>query len=603
MSFEKRFFNYFASAWLVVMYSAALTAAWCVWWPERQSATPPALSGLAVVAVVLLNYLIVWVDDAAKARKKVWAAAVTAAVSFLGTAVGAYFLAPIFAWWIYAHHPAIRNLFVGPFYLVMALAAFGALAAPGLLSLALAMAVIGVAGPPDTRARHLGALRPGETYVSGARVELAQKNVRLAPGQLSIGGVPIPLDREPQGQLLFGAPGTGKTQAIDGYLRAIRARASRARAVIIDPFGGYYSKFGRPGIDVLVNPLDAQDAGWSPFAEFTRPQDFPRLGAAFVPDIEGPNAEWPGHSRSVLTDIQSSMHARGEKDIKKLVRLITADPEFLTDYLVGAGFPGWASPDGRKMMTSAKQGLNDVARIFRLLRPDGNFSVREWVKNGDGKDGWLFITYRQDQMAALKQFVVAMADIAMLETMSLDPTDHLPHDHQRRLFFVMDEMDQVGKSTQVLDLLTRGRKFGGCFLGGVQTHPQLELVYGPTTVKVLMGSSAIKAIFRVQDPNSAQAMARLLGETVVDRLIVSTSVGKSESTTLSERSAGSDSRNVSRSQSIQTITRPVIHYSDLMNLPDLSGVLMQPASAHLLFKLAVVKMNEINAPFRPREAI
>jgi len=102
----------------------------------------------------------------------------------------------------------------------------------------------------------------------GARVvDAAQMPVGINHGDgadVVIGGVTIPRTLEAQHFLISGTTGAGKTQVINGMLRSIRKRGHRA--VIADPAGGFYARFGQPG-DVLVNPFDKRSVQWSPFAE------------------------------------------------------------------------------------------------------------------------------------------------------------------------------------------------------------------------------------------------------------------------------------------------------------------------------------------------
>ena len=55
----------------------------------------------------------------------------------------------------------------------------------------------------------------------------------------------IPRMLEAQHFLITGTTGAGKTQVINGMLRSIRKRGNRA--VIADPAGGFYARFGKPG--------------------------------------------------------------------------------------------------------------------------------------------------------------------------------------------------------------------------------------------------------------------------------------------------------------------------------------------------------------------
>lgn len=82
--------------------------------------------------------------------------------------------------------------------------------------------------------------------------------------------------------------------------------------------------------------------------------------------------------------------------------------------------------------------------------------MREWVKSGKGV---LFLPYQADQIAALKSIISTWMRLAIFQTMSLGEGD-------RRLWFVVDELDALGAIDGLPDALARLRKFGGrCALG------------------------------------------------------------------------------------------------------------------------------------------
>lgn len=106
---------------------------------------------------------------------------------------------------------------------------------------------------------------------------------------VAIGGVIVPRDLEAQHFLISGTTGSGKTQVINGMLRSIRKRGNRA--VIADPAGGFYARFGQANDD-LINPFDKRSVKWSPFAEIRADYDCERIAKAIIPDGTGSGGEW-----------------------------------------------------------------------------------------------------------------------------------------------------------------------------------------------------------------------------------------------------------------------------------------------------------------------
>jgi hypothetical protein len=115
---------------------------------------------------------------------------------------------------------------------------------------------------------------------------------------VSVCGVEMPTDLETQNLIIVGAPGTGKSQAINGLVASALRRDDRM--VVIDPNGALMSRFYLPG-DIVINPYDARCVGWSLFNEVDNSFDFERLAHSAIPPQNGDQAEeWAGYARAVL---------------------------------------------------------------------------------------------------------------------------------------------------------------------------------------------------------------------------------------------------------------------------------------------------------------
>ena len=489
---------------------------------------------------------------------------------------------------------------------------FAAILVAGIITLLATYFTLG-APPIEKRAieiaSHIGALRPGEKWLRGAKIEAAPQGQTIDRGRLSVGGIPLEWDREVQHTFLNGAAGTGKTQVAEGFLRAIRERAllpyikKSPRVIILDPGGAYYSRFGQDG-DVVLNPFDARSVAWSPFAEIKRPQDFNRLAAAFVPLAEGPNKEWSEFGRKTMADTMRAMVTNDEKNPQELFRLLDGSAENLAFYLNNAEIYGLTGEENMKMFSNAKATIAPNIEIFQYLKPDGAFSVRDWIRKGDeaNESGWLFITYRDDQMKLLRQFVAAMADLAILEGLSLPSNEGLPVEEHRRLFYFMDELDSIGAVSELKDALIKLRKFGGCCVLGLQTISQLRAVYGRDTTRAILGNVATNVVLRPQDGETAEEMEKLLGEQDIERETISFSQSSGNSR---PGMFGSGHSNTSTGRTAneqkQIVTRKCVLASELQNMENLHGILMRPASPHHPFALDYVEMPRINAPFVEHE--
>ena len=268
--------------------------------------------------------------------------------------------------------------------------------------------------------------------------------------------------------------------------------------------------------------------------------------------------------------------------------LTTASANHLADLLEGTSSSILCQPENAKMLGSVRGVLTPYIDILRHLKPSGPYwSARQWLRD-ESQTGWLFLTYRDDQLGLLRNFVSTLSDITMLEALSLSEDD------DRRLWFILDELDSVGRLNQLKDALVKLRKFGGCCVLGIQTLAQLRLVYGKDMSQALIGNTATKVILRSGDAETAKAMEQEIGEQEIERVSISKSSSKSIGSMFK---AGSSSANKSTSESVQTVRQSAIMASEIQMLPDLSGVLVRKSKPHVRFALSYVKMPLVASPF------
>ncbi|TBX01105.1 type IV secretion system DNA-binding domain-containing protein [Xanthomonas citri] len=415
----------------------------------------------------------------------------------------------------------------------------------------------------------------------GSRVEAGSKSRKGQAGAIEIAGVEIPRQLEAQHFLFTGTTGTGKTQAINSMLRTIRSRGQRA--VIADPGGGFYSRFGRPG-DVLFNPFDGRTVDWSPFADIENDYDCERIAKAIVPDGVGDGMQWHHYSQSLVAAVLRSMHAKGERSIKRLLYwLTTAEPKELADMLAGTPAAALCAKGNERMLASTRAILSSYVGVFPYLADEGTFSVREWTRNAMG-EGWLFVTYRDDQMGMLRGLVATMLELAIVEGLSLS------EDQDRGLWFVMDEVDSLGKVTSLRAGLTKLRKYGGRCILGLQTVAQLRTTYGRDEAQTLLANCSTKLVLRAGDAETARTMEDELGQQEIERTT------RSDSTSKGEFFKGS----ISASQ--QYTRQSAVMASEIMGLLDLHGFLKMPGETIHRVALDYVGMPEVQPTFqRPQQ--
>lgn len=421
-------------------------------------------------------------------------------------------------------------------------------------------------------------VRRGPRVVDASALNARAESEMEEPGTaIIIGGVNIPRMLEAQHFLISGTTGAGKTQVINGMLHSIRKRHNRA--IIADPAGGFYTKFSQER-DLLLNPFDQRSVGWSPFEEIRMDYDCERIAKAIIPDGTGDSREWHHYAQTLIAQCMLAMHRKGEKSIKQLLYwLTTADQKELGGLLNGTPAAALCAKGNDKMLSSTRGIISTYLGVFQYLKDDGDFSIRKWIQD-ESRENWLFITYRDDQMGLLRNLVATFLEMALVEGLSLT------ENQKRGLWYIMDEVDSLGKISTLRTGLTKLRKYGGCCVLGLQTIAQLRETYGRDEAQTLVANTSVKCILRAGDAETAKSMEQELGEQEIERTQVS-------------NSSSSNDEGTSKSQSISTqvVRQSAVLASEIMALPDLQGYVKIPGNKIARISIQYEAMPDKNPAF------
>ena len=398
---------------------------------------------------------------------------------------------------------------------------------------------------------------------------------------INLGGIGVPPHVETRHFLITGSTGSGKSQAIMRILLAIRRRGGRA--IIADSGGEYWSKTREADSSLLLNPLDRRSVQWNPFCEIREDYDVPRIALAAIPTGSGDGKQWNHYAQSLLSEVMTAMHSVGDKRIDALLDWLTVAPASeLRELLAGTPAAVIVDESNERMLASVRSILSTYMASWRHLAPDGDFSIRDWISK-DAGSGWLYLTYRDDQMAMLRHLIATWVDLAMVEALTLE------NDENRNLWFVLDELDSLGRVAN-LDLgMSKLRKYGGRCVLGVQTIAQLRETYGRDTAQTIVANAANKLLLRAGDNETASYFSQELGEQEVLRDRVSTS-----------KQDGFGSK-ASTSRSVDHVRQAAVLPSQLLLLEDMVGYLSLAGTHPALVRLRHLEAGRVNAPFEPIE--
>lgn len=411
-------------------------------------------------------------------------------------------------------------------------------------------------------------------FYRGTKIVTAKALARLTRErntmQVTIAGVPMPIKAEGTHLAIGGATGTGKTTLFKEMMLTIRKRQDRM--LVLDPNGDYYSTFGRPGKDILLNPHDLRTQGWKFFNEIREDYDFDRLAKSLIsPSKDAQAEEFNGYARLLFAEVARKLRRSKPNATMQDVYDLTnqSETESLKLFCEGTNAQGLFAEGADRALGSTRFVLSSKLPPH-LLMPDGTFSLRSWVE--DDSAGNLYITWDENMRESLRPLISTWTDIAFSAALGLAPSS------KRRLWVFLDELESLNYLPTLGDALTKGRKHGLRVVTGWQTKSQIVEVYGPNIAETLLANHRSLVALGVGrgGHDTAEHMSKSLGEHEVLRS------RNSRSTSMSRPGSNSTSDDVKMER--------VVIATEIMTLPDLEGYLSFPGK----YPLGHIKFEPIN---------
>jgi type IV secretory pathway TraG/TraD family ATPase VirD4 len=475
------------------------------------------------------------------------------------------------------HHYLLSPLVAAPLTVVSAAGA--AIASPWLAQLGMtahgaaqvaiavgASALMGYAGGRSVAKSGAlgGAHQRGSLVEDSLPAQRSNRDEHSSELCITLAGLEVPMCDETKHFKLIGTTGTGKSTAIQEILAKALGRGDRA--VIADPDGGYLRRFySSERGDVVLNPFEARSQKWDLFSEIKTAYDVEQLARSLIPDHEGQDRSWRAYARTFFTAVTRQAHDAGIADVGELYRLlVVAESDELRTLVRGTPAQPFLDQHNSRMFDSIRSvTCSAVGALEYVSKQTGaNFSVRRWV--GENKGGVLFIPYQAGQIAALGSTIAGWMRLAIFEAMNqTEAVEEASADQNRRLWFVVDELDALGQIDGLKDALARLRKFNGRCVLGFQSISQVSSTYGPGDAHTIVENCGNTLILRCS-ASEGGGTARFASQLIGEREVLRTNVSKSRKVT---ELFGS----VTHSQHLST--ESAVLPSQVEQLPDLAGYL------------------------------
>jgi len=313
----------------------------------------------------------------------------------------------------------------------------------------------------------------------------------------------IPFKIENKHFFIIGSPGSGKTLLLNEVLEQLKLRDER---VLIHDFkGDFVDKFYNPVEDLIFNPIDG-DISWSIFNDIENEFDVNFVATSIIPEPtfkEDPF--WKNAARDVLIAILKYCYKNNLTKNSDIFEVLKKSNEEIAELLNKNGFgyvKDYISGKDSKQAQSVIATLKQHTKFLEILK-DGDFSIRDYLKNGKG---FIFLQNTASIKDTISPALSLFLDVFAKNVLSLKD------DLDRRIFFILDEFGMLNKLNSIVDLLTNGRSKGASVWLAIQDVGQINNLYGDNLRQSIMNACNNYFCFKVNDYQTAELLSKKFGE-------------------------------------------------------------------------------------------
>ena len=406
-----------------------------------------------------------------------------------------------------------------------------------------------------------------DEYISGMTLtdkpaevnRLLKRNDELS--DLRVGDLHMVRMAEVLNFLMHGTIGVGKSTLIRWLLDHIRKRGDRA--IIYDSGCTFTETHYKPDTDFILNAHDARCANWHMWGECVDAVDYDNLAASLIP-VEGESDPfWVSSSRTIFADLAIRMSVDPDRSIEKFLKtLLSLSMKSLRGYLANTPSANLVEEKIEKTAISIRSVVTNYAKALRYLQglDDGSkppFTIREWMTQERYDNSWLFISTQARHRKSVRPLISLWVSLATLMLQSMGENS------DRRVWFIIDEATSLQRIPELAETLAEARKFGGCFVLGMQNMAQLVHVYGRELAKSIFDLMNTRMYGRSPSAEMAKVVEEELGNQRKRKI-------------REQNSYGLDQVRDGVSLGKDEVNDPIVDYEQIMRLPNLSFYVRLP---------------------------
>ncbi len=136
------------------------------------------------------------------------------------------------------------------------------------------------------------------------------------------------------------------------------------------------------------------------------------------------------------------------------------------------------------------------------------FCIRDWICDED--KSWLFLSSNDAHHESLTPLLSMWFSMATITLLSLQANS------KRRIWFICDEFPSLHELQRFPKVVAEARKYGGCFVLGMQNTYLLEDIYGEKVGRGILDLLNTSFFFRSPSPDMAEYVSKALGSQEIE---------------------------------------------------------------------------------------
>lgn len=413
----------------------------------------------------------------------------------------------------------------------------------------------------------IGRRESEDEYLSGMTLtdkpaevnQLLRRNGELS--DLRVGDLHMVRMAEVMNFLMHGTIGVGKSTLIRWLLDYIRKRGDRA--IIYDSGCTFTETHYNPDTDFILNAHDDRCANWQLWGECVDAVDYDNMASSLIP-VEGESDPfWVSSSRTIFADLAIRMSVDPDRSIEKFLKtLLSLSMKSLRAYLANTPSANLVEEKIEKTAISIRSVVTNYAKSLRYLQglDDGvklPFTIREWMTKEEHDSSWLFISTQARHRKSVRPLISLWVSLATMMLQSMGENS------DRRVWFIYDEIPSLQRIPELAETLAEARKFGGCFVLGMQNMAQLVHVYGRELAKSIFDLMNTRMYGRSPSAEMAKVVEEELGNQRKRKI-------------REQNSYGLDQVRDGVSLGKDEVNNPIVDYEQVMRLPNLNFYVRLP---------------------------